>query len=257
MARSARAVARARSVASSSGARRSAVSKASAASGQRSSRCRIVPWLASAGVRSGTSRAASRYASSASSSFPASVDRWPRRSASRYCSKSGPLTTASLPRRSRQRPPPGVLGLLALGVLRRLAGALEAVLLALLHPRVAGEQARLAQLQAMGLRIELEQRPGDAVADCAGLAADPAALDLDHGVVAAVGVGDAERQLDVRLVDRGAEVLDQRPTVDHDLALAGQEPHARDGGLATAGAGVEGLGSHVLLRQASGSGRWA
>src|SRR6266576_2226464 len=131
---------------------------------------------------------------------------WPRRSAALYCSKSGSLTRTSLARRSRGRPPPEVLGPLALGVLRRLAGALEAVLLALLHARVAREQPGLAQLEAMALGIELEQGPGDAVADGAGLAAHSAALDLDHRVVPPVGVRHPEREENVRLVDGRAEM---------------------------------------------------
>ena len=49
---------------------------------------------------------------------------------------------------------------LALGVLRRLAGPLEAVLLALLHPRVAGEEAGLAQRQADAPRDRAGAAPG-------------------------------------------------------------------------------------------------
>src|SRR5436190_7637830 len=94
--------------------------------------------------------------------------------------------------------PPGAT--LALRVLRRLAGALQAVLLALLHPRVAGEEAGLPQRQAVRVRVDLEEGPGDAVADRTGLAGHPAALDLDHGVEVALGAGDAERHPDIGLV---------------------------------------------------------
>src|SRR5215203_2358558 len=45
--------------------------------------------------------------------------------------------------------PAGGTGQLPLGVLRRLARALEAVLLALLHPRVPREQSGLAKDEAM------------------------------------------------------------------------------------------------------------
>src|SRR5258706_5988090 len=181
---------------------------------------------------------------------------WPRRNAALYWSKSGPLTWASLARRSLGRPPPEVLGPLALGVLRRLAGALEAVLLAFLHARIAGQQPGLAQLNPVGLRVELEQRPGDAVADRAGLAGHAAALDLDHRVVAAIGIRDPEWQADLGLVDGRTEMLDHRATVDHDLALAGQEPDPGHCRLATPRAGVECLGGHGwVLRQASGAGR--
>ena len=44
---------------------------------------------------------------------------------------------------------------LALRVLRRLARALEAVLLPLLHPRIAGQETGLSKREAM-LRVQLE-----------------------------------------------------------------------------------------------------
>src|SRR3990170_3443323 len=131
----------------------------------------------------------------------------------------------------------------ALRVLRRLAGSLEAVLLALLHPRVAGEEAGLAKGQA-AFRIELEESTGEAVPDRAGLTRDPATLDLDDRVELALGSGDPERQADICLVDRVSEVLDERASVHDDLTLARQEPDASDRGLASAGAGVEGRGCH-------------
>src|SRR5436190_23884726 len=126
----------------------------------------------------------------------------------------------------------------ALGVLGGLSGPLEAVLLALLHPRIAGEEAALPKCEAV-LRVQLEQRPGDPVADRAGLAGDPAAFDLDHRVEAALGAGHAERHAHVGLVDRCPEMLDERPAVHHDLALTGQEANPGDRGLAATGAGVE------------------
>ena len=76
---------------------------------------------------------------------PASAARCPRRSAALYCSNRESVTLASLARRCFGRPPPEVLRRLALRVLRRLARALEAVLLALLHPRVAGQEAGLSE----------------------------------------------------------------------------------------------------------------
>ena len=65
---------------------------------------------------------------------------------------------------------------------------------------------------------------------------------------------------DVRArIDGGTEVLDQRAAVDDDLTLAGDQPDAGDRRLAAAGARVgSGGGGHAsVLRQASGSGRWA
>src|SRR5947207_13654187 len=92
-------------------------------------------------------------------------------------------------------------GPLALGVLRCLASALQPVLLALLHPRVAGEEAGLAKRQPVRLGIDEEERPRDSVADRAGLAGDPTALDLDHRVVATLGAGHPEGHPDLGLVD--------------------------------------------------------
>ena len=67
---------------------------------------------------------------------------------------------------------------LALGVLRGLARLLQAGLLALLGPRVAGEEAAALELAAQ-LGVDLGQRPGDPVAHRPGLAADAAAVDAD------------------------------------------------------------------------------
>src|SRR5579875_292177 len=64
----------------------------------------------------------------------------------------------------------------ALGVLRGLAGLLEPVLLALLHPGVPGEEAGLLQ-RGPALRVDEHQRPGDAQLQGAGLAGDAAAGD--------------------------------------------------------------------------------
>src|SRR3972149_3862634 len=116
----------------------------------------------------------------------------------------------------------------ALRVLRRLAGSLAAVLLALLHPRVAGEEAGLAKGQA-AFRIELEESTGEAVPDRAGLTRDPATLDLDDRVELALGSGDPERQADICLVDRVSEVLDERASVHDDLTLARPVPELKAG----------------------------
>src|SRR5258706_1927991 len=132
----------------------------------------------------------------------------------------------------------------AFRVLRRLAGPLESVFLAFLHPRVAGQQAGAAEDRAME-GVELQQRPGDPVADRAGLAGEAAALDLDHRVEATLGPRHPEGHADVRLVDRRTEMLQQGAAIHDDLAVARQEPDARDGRLATTGSGQEGGGGHA------------
>src|SRR5215213_6016741 len=71
--------------------------------------------------------------------------------------------------------------LLALRELRALAGLLQAGLLALLHARVAREEAALLELGAK-VRIGLQQHTGDPVAQRAGLRADAAAVHAGHDV---------------------------------------------------------------------------
>src|SRR4029450_4183121 len=80
----------------------------------------------------------------------------------------------------------------ALGVLGSLAGLLEPVLLALALAGVAGEEAALLQLGPQ-LDVEVDQGPGDGVAQGAGLAGDPAAVEVGEHVVALEGVGDPKR----------------------------------------------------------------
>src|SRR5690606_36860114 len=143
---------------------------------------------------------------------------------------------------------PGLIGHLfdsgwsALGVLRRLAGPLEAVLLALLRPRVAGQEAGLAK-RAARIRMGGQQRAGDAMADGAGLAGDPATGDEHAGRVAAHGLGHPEREEDGALRRRTAEVLGGGLAVDDDAPVAGKQTDPRDGGLAPAGP-VDVVGAH-------------
>ena len=65
---------------------------------------------------------------------------------------------------------------LALGELRRATGGFEAVLLALLHTRIAREEAGLLQDGAV-LGVDQQQGAGHAVAQSAGLTGHAAALD--------------------------------------------------------------------------------
>jgi len=144
---------------------------------------------------------------------------------------------------------------LSLRVLRLLAGSLETVLLALLHSRVAAEEAGLPERKTVALRIDLEEGAGDTMTDGAGLARHAAALDLDLGVVCALGAGDSERHANVGLVDGIAEMRVEAPIVDDDLTRTGHESDTSHRGLAATGPVVEGRGGHHAPRQASGSGR--
>src|SRR4051812_20298928 len=144
---------------------------------------------------------------------------------------------ACSPNRSRPRA-------LALGELRPLAGLLEAGLLALLDARVARQEAAALELAAQ-IRVGLEQRAADPVAQRAGLRGDAAALHAgDH--VHAVRVADRlERLADVALERRAREEDVERAAVDRVRARAGKQDDAGDRRLALAGRAVARAGREI------------
>src|SRR5947209_6611404 len=91
-----------------------------------------------------------------------------------------PLITRHAPRTTRLPP----------GILRSLAGAAQAGLLALLFPWVAGQEAGPLQRRAVRLAVGVHQGAGQAVADRACLPGHAAADHLDHHVPAARRLGD-------------------------------------------------------------------
>src|ERR1035437_8548848 len=109
------------------------------------------------------------------------------RTRTRTSAPEGVWVSARRPQRSNGTPDWRLQ--LALRVLRRLACSLEPVLLPLLHARVTSQEPGLTQWKAVAFRIELKQSSRDAVADRAGLTGYAAALDLDLGVVRALGPG--------------------------------------------------------------------
>src|SRR5205823_3117059 len=127
----------------------------------------------------------------------------------------------------------------ALGKLRRFASLVEAGLLALDNPGVALEEAgaleRLAQV-----RISLDERPGDPVAHRPGLAARAAAVDAHADIERALDACDLQRAHRQLAVGEPRKVVLDRPAVEPSGAIAGTQNHARDGGLALAGALVLG-----------------
>src|SRR5688500_15043628 len=129
----------------------------------------------------------------------------------------------------------------ALGVLRRLAGLLQAVLLRLLLACVAGEEAGLLERRAL-LGVELGKGAGDAEAEGTGLARHAATVDGGVDVVHLVGVGDLEGLGHDHAVHGRREVVLEAAAVDRDGAGAGTDPDPRDGPLAAAGGLVERLG---------------
>src|SRR5829696_3015823 len=123
----------------------------------------------------------------------------------------------------------------ALAVLGSLAGLLEAVLLALDLAGVAGEEATLLQLRPQ-LDVEVDQGPGDGVAQGAGLAGDPAAVEVGEHVVALEGVGDPQRLGDEPAVGRVGEVVLEGAAIELERARPLDEPYPDHGLFAAAGA---------------------
>src|SRR4051794_7423151 len=123
----------------------------------------------------------------------------------------------------------------ALGVLRRLAGLLETGLLALDDAGVTREQPGLLERGAVGLDVDGVEAAGHAEAQGAGLAGDAAAVDPRDDVEAALELQRGERLVHDLLVQLVREVVVQGPAVDRPLAGAGDDAHAGDGLLATAG----------------------
>src|SRR5579875_2653548 len=110
----------------------------------------------------------------------------------------------------------------ALAELGRLAGLLQPVLAALLHARVAGEEAGPLQGRPE-LRVDEAEGARDPVAHGPGLARDAAALDADDDVVALGGARHQQGLLDEGLMLRQGEIARQGPVVDHHAALAGEQ----------------------------------
>src|SRR5579875_1211801 len=131
----------------------------------------------------------------------------------------------------------GGTGLLALGVLWCLAGALETVLLALLNPGITGEKPGLAHGKT-GLFPGQGESAGNAVGQGAGPAGGASARYLGHDRVPSEGLGNPEGLHDDALVGEPGQNLIQRPTVNDDLAGPLVELDLRRGGL-TAARGVK------------------
>src|SRR5512135_80184 len=111
------------------------------------------------------------------------------------------------------------------------AGAALTVLLALLHARVAREEAGLLECPAE-LAVEEAERAGDPVADRAGLARAPAALDERDDVELVARLGELQGLADDHLEHVVRKVVLEGAVVDLDRSLAGTEEHAGDGFLA-------------------------
>src|SRR5690606_6048442 len=133
--------------------------------------------------------------------------------------------------------PPFVFSLseaLALRELEAAAGLGAAVLLALDHAAVAGEEASCLDGAAQR-RLELGERLADAVLDCTGLAGKTAARHCADNVILADTIGDLERLGNDQAQRRAGEKHLLIAAIDGDLAGARLDPHACDGILAATG----------------------
>ena len=106
----------------------------------------------------------------------------------------------------------------ALGELRCATSCFETVLLALLHTRIAGQEAGLLQDGAV-LGVHQQQGTADAVAQGAGLAGHAAALDGGNDVHLAQGIGGVQGLTDDHLQSLQTEVLVDAAAVDGDSCL--------------------------------------
>jgi len=128
---------------------------------------------------------------------------------------------------------------LSFAVLEAFARAGLAVLLALAHARIAGQQA-LGPQNRPEIGIQGEQSARDAVADSAGLTVESAAVDRDLRVIFVRHTGRCQRLSGCGAHGFYREIVFEGPAVDNDLAGAAGKANAGDGGLAAACAGVLG-----------------
>src|SRR5690606_12500989 len=140
---------------------------------------------------------------------------------------------------------------LALGELEGAAGLRAAVLLALHHASVAGEEAALLE-QSAKLRFVEGERAGDAVAHGTGLAREAAAGDGGDDIVLAAAVRRFDGLLQVHLKNRPGEILGELLVVHRDLAGARLHPNAGDGVLALAGGVGAAMSIELLHMDRSG-----
>src|SRR5919201_2943517 len=126
---------------------------------------------------------------------------------------------------------------LPLRKLRSLAGLVEAGFLALDDARVTGQEALTLERDAQ-VRVDLDERARDTVANGAGLAARAAAVDAHADVVLPFEPRDAKRRQHHRAVRKAREVLLEGAAVEPRRAVAGAKDDARDRRLALACAEV-------------------
>ena len=124
----------------------------------------------------------------------------------------------------------------ALAELRSAACGFEAVLLALLHTRIAGKETGLLEDGAV-FGVDEQQSASNAVTQSAGLTGNAAAFDGGNDVDLAELLGGDQGLTDDHLQGLETKVIVDVTAVDGDGAGAVLEQmHAGDGGLSAAGA---------------------
>src|SRR5689334_16436578 len=124
---------------------------------------------------------------------------------------------------------------LALRELEAAARSPLAVLLALLHPAVAGEEAGVTERDFEAV-VEPGQRAAEAHDDSPGLSRRSAPVRVHQDVHLAAGVRHLQRAEDRLAVALAREVFVERAAVDLNAAGPGRHADARDGGLPPADA---------------------
>ena len=123
---------------------------------------------------------------------------------------------------------------LPLRELRAAAGAVEAGLLAFFHAGIPRKEMLLTEF-VREIAVVAHQRPGDALHAGAGLPGAAAAMDANHHVHAVPHTRMIQRGNDCISVLWNGEVVLQGALVDRELATAGANSHAGNGGFAAAG----------------------
>src|SRR5450830_1879945 len=163
-------------------------------------------------------------------------------------------TTQRRPRWSEPpRPSLSAIARSALGILRSLAGLLEAGLLALDNASVPSQEPGLLERCAVGLGVDPVERPGDAEAQCSGLTRRAATGDARDDVETTLDVHELERAVDELLVHLVRKVVLERAPVDLPRPGAWDQPNPRHCLLAAA---ERGAGSSDALPASGRNGRF-
>ncbi len=149
---------------------------------------------------------------------------------------------------NRQIPIPSqtfTINALTLGELKSGAGALLAVFFSFFDPRIAFDETGLFERQSE-IRIDQNQRAGDAVPHGPGLSGDTAAGDRCADIIGADSIGDFERLHHFIAGGLNWKIFFHRVIVDRDLSVARFYPRSGNSGFASAGCVINVVFLHVF-----------